>query len=965
MAISAEEIRRMRAEEEHAKRNSSMTAPDSFPITEEDQVGEGSSYPNAKARADDFATRGTVLGSHSGPTVPDNYSDMSPADRLKQTILGQQANTDQALEMDNKGLGGQPMQVGNGVRDVATGVEMRNASPDTRTATEQAIRHAQWQEQYDKESAPEPQPAPMPAPQATQTDPETGEEKPIVGPRAPETRPGVKEPDATAKEKAQATVNKMTGGQLIDAANNAELSDLSEDNSGADAVRPSVQRGNGDDDEAYQQWLAANGPNKYNGKKPTGQFRMYSTGKDAEGNEIIPGKTGYDLWLEDMLELDMTDGFSPEENNAWDAINNSMRKPGGKSMDEVMEERHLMDQTARERSSNLIPDVDATSLSSPDMSANESARAAYIEQLKEKQRRQGYVETDENGEPILDKDGKTVPLMPSNLDELSINAWMHGTGTKKKGGNTVFNPLGGRDGRGSTARRGWKEDAFTEGSLNQYMNAEGWAQLSPQDRRDLVGYMANQMGWVDPKTGNPINPNSSQQEYYRAKRAVFANKMQTAANAEDRAWLDEEAQLGENLMAKGEPNRPGADMPYYENVYNDNTGQMELQIPLDRRKDQELRRSAAFFARGLKGHSKMPLMTDEDGRFDPVAAERYVAERMGLDPDNLTEQEQAAISWGMNNLRDAQQHLNTRQQLMDRGQGQLLMNHAGDAGDWLQAGAYQRELEEADGDLEQMAMVARKYNNTDDLNTFLEQMTGQAEAQKEADYQERRSLGKQMDMAHEAGMKDKEQAGETQRQTMAANDEARAKRTEAWDAAHASGDPAAISQWYTTHAPKIVSQISRNNGGGLPTYEEFQGEAPGTFLSNYAGDMVKISDDRSTWGWLMDVLAGEKDNPALNDEAQYRNYSDAFRASVIKTLGLGQYSYEDMEAAGWLSAIDQAFDETWFNAGGTPFWEQNQPNTNGAPIEGPQDEITEEEPPTPAPPKKAPSGKAPQASARP
>ena len=45
MAISAEEIRRMRAEEEHAKRNSGMTAPDSFPITEEDQVGEGSSYP--------------------------------------------------------------------------------------------------------------------------------------------------------------------------------------------------------------------------------------------------------------------------------------------------------------------------------------------------------------------------------------------------------------------------------------------------------------------------------------------------------------------------------------------------------------------------------------------------------------------------------------------------------------------------------------------------------------------------------------------------------------------------------------------------------------------------------------------------------------------------------------------------------------------------------------------------------
>jgi hypothetical protein len=366
---------------------------------------------------------------------------------------------------------------------------------------------------------------------------------------------------------------------------------------------------------------------------------------------------------------------------------------------------------------------------------------------------------------------------------------------------------------------------------------------------------------------------------------------------------------------------------------------MELQIPLDRRKDQELRRSAAFFARGLKGHSKMPLMTDEDGQFDPVAAERYIADRMGLDPDNLSEQEQAAITWGMNNLRDAQQHLNARQQLMDRGQGQLLMNHAGDAGDWLQAGAYQRELEEADGDLEQMAMVARKYGNTDDLNTFLEQMTGQAEAQKEADYNAGRSAAEVAKL--DAGITEtqiKENA-ETDRQTKASNDEARAKRTEQWDAAHASGDPADISLWYKTHAPTIVSQISRNNGGGLPTYEEFQGEAPGTFLSNYAGDMVQISDDRSTWGWLMDVLAGKKDNPALNDEAQYRNYSDAYRASVLNTLGIGHYSQEELEAGGWYAAIDQAFDETWFNAGGTPFWEQNQPNTNGAPIRGPEDDV--------------------------
>ena len=939
MAISAEEIRRMRAEEEHARRNSKMTAPDSYPVTEEDPVGEGSSYPNAKARADDFGSRGdmSILESHSGPTMPDNYSDMSPADRLKQTIAGQQANTNQAMEMDNKGLGGEPMQLGNGVRDIATGMEMRNASPATRTASEQAIRHAQWQEQYEKESAPEAQRSPMSAPQATQTDPETGEETPVVGPRAPETRPGITEPGADTRKKSQEVVNNMTGGQLIDAANNAELSDLSEGNSGADAVRPSVTR-DPEKDEAYQQWLAANKPNDYR-PNPTGQFRMYSTGKDADGKEIIPGKSGYDLWLEDMLELDMVDGFSQEENNAWDSINNSMRKPGGKSMDDVMEDRHLMDRTADERSNNRIPDVDTEGLQSPDMSANESARAAYIEQLKEKQRRQGYVETDENGDPILDENGETVPLMPSNLDELSINAWMHGTGTKKKGGNTVFNPLGGRDGRGSTARRGWKEDAFTEGNLNQYMNAEGWAQLGPQDRRDLVGYMANQMGWVDPETGNPINPNSSQQEYYRAKRAVFANKMQTAANAKERAWLDEEAQLGENLMAKGEPKSPGTDMAYYENVYNDNTGQMELQIPLDRRQDQELRRQAAFFARGLKGHSKMPEMTDENGQYSPEMARAYVAERMGLDPNNLTEQQSAALDWGMNNLRDAQQHLNARQQLMDRGQGQLMMNHAGDAGDWLQAGAYQREIEEADGDLEQMAMTARKYGRTDDLNTFLEQMTGQAEAQSLQDEQESKALGKREEMAHERGMKADEQQGENDRQRMEANDEARAKRTEHWDAAHASGDPADISQWYETHAPTIVSQISRDNGGGLPTYEEFQGEAPGTFLSSYAGDMVQVSDDRSTWGWLMDVIAGEKDNPALSDEAQYRSYSDAFRASVLKTLGIGHYSQEELEAGGWYSAIDQAFDETWFNAGGTPFWEQGQPNTNGAPIRGPQDDI--------------------------
>ena len=60
MAISAEEIRRMRAEEEHARRNSKMTAPDSYPVTEEDPVGEGSSYPNAKARADVFGSRGDM-----------------------------------------------------------------------------------------------------------------------------------------------------------------------------------------------------------------------------------------------------------------------------------------------------------------------------------------------------------------------------------------------------------------------------------------------------------------------------------------------------------------------------------------------------------------------------------------------------------------------------------------------------------------------------------------------------------------------------------------------------------------------------------------------------------------------------------------------------------------------------------------------------------------------------------------
>lgn len=920
MAISAEEIRRMRAEEEHARRNSLMTAPDSYPVTEEDPVGEGSSYPNAKARADDFGSRGD-MSIVEKPTPP--------------------AVRDQAIKMDDLGLSGE--YIPSRPADIPTPIRIRNAQAETREATERELVDSEWENPFKPGPKPEAQPTPMTSPQAKAYDPETKQytDEPAAGPRAPATGPGVKEPDATEKERGQEAVNSMTGGQLIDAANNAELSDLS-DTSGADAVRPSVQR-DPKKDEAYQQWLAANGPNKYNGNKQTGQYRMYSTGLDADGNEIVPGKTGYDLWLEDMLELDMTDGFSQEENNAWDAINNSMRKPGGKSMDDVMNDRHLMDQTAAERSNNRIPDVDTEQLSSPDMSANESARAAYIEQLKEKHRRMGHVLMDpETGEPILDENGQTIldeSFMPSNLDELSINAWMHGTGTKKKGGNTIFNPLGGRDGRGSTARRGWKEDAFTEGNLDQYLNAEGWAQLSPQDRRDLVGYYANQMGWVDPETGNPINPNSSQQEYYRAKRAVFANKMQTAANAKERAWLDEEAQLGEDLTVRGEPKSPGTDMPYYENVYNDNTGQMELQIPLGRRKDQELRRSAAFFARGLKGHSKMPLMTDEDGKFDPVAAERYIADRMGLDPDNLTEQEQAAISWGMNNLRDAQQHLNVRQQLMDRGQGQLMMNHAGDAGDWLQTGAYQRELEEAGGDLEQMAMVARKYGNTDDLNTFLEQMTGQAEAQKEADYQESRALAKQMEMAHERGMQEDKQEAENRRQTMKSNDEARAKRTEEWNAAHASGDPAAISLWYETHAPTIVSQISRNNGGGLPTYEEFQGEAPGTFLSNYAGDMVKISDDRSTWGWLMDVLAGKKDNPALNDEAQYQNYSDAFRASVIDTLGLGQYSYEEMESAGWLSAIDQAFDQTWFNAGGTPFWEQNQPNTNGAPIRGPEDNV--------------------------
>lgn len=929
MAISVEEIRKMRAEEEHARRNSAMTAPDIFPVTEEDPVGEGSSYPNAKARADDFGSRGD-MSIVKRPTPP--------------------AVREQAIEMDDLGLGGDlPKGLGGGMDkvvpsapgDIPTPIRIRTAQAETRDAVERQMIDHGWENPFKPGPKPEAQPAPMTAPQATQTDPETGEEKPVVGPRAPETRPGVKEPDAAAKEKGQATVNNMTGGQLIDAANNAELSDLS-DTSGAGSVRPSVTR-DPKNDEAYQQWLAANGPNKYNNNNPTGQFRMYSTGKDADGNEIIPGKSGYDLWLEDMLELDMTDGFSPEENNAWDSINNSMRKPGGKSMDDVMEERQLMDRTADERSNNLIPNVDMEGLQSPDMSANESARSAYIEQLKEKHRRMGHVLMDpETGEPILDENGQTIldeRFMPSNLDELSINAWMHGTGTKKKGGNTVFNPLGGRDGRGSTARRGWKEDALTEGNLNQYMNAEGWAQLGPQDRRDLVGYMANQMGWVDPETGNPINPNSSQQEYYRAKRAVFANKMQTAANAKERAWLDEEAQLGEDLTVRGEPKSPGTDMAYYENVYNDNTGQMELQIPLDRRQDQELRRQAAFFARGLKGHSKMPEMTDENGQYSPEMARAYIAERMGLDPNNITDQQSAALDWGMNNLRDGQQHLNARQQLMDRGQGQLMMNHAGDAGDWLQAGAYQREIEEADGDLEQMAMVARKYGNTDDLNTFLEQMTGQAEAQSLQDEQESKALGAQIKMTHERGMKADEQKVETDRQRMAANDEARAKRTEHWDAAHASGDPAAISQWYETHAPTIVSQISRDNGGGLPTYEEFQGEAPGTFLSSYAGDMVQISDDRNTWGWLMDVIAGKKDNPALSDEAQYRSYSDAYRASVLKTLGIGHYSYEEMESAGWLSAIDQSFDESWFNAGGTPFWEQGQPNTNGAPIQGPNDDV--------------------------
>lgn len=62
MAISAEEIRRMRSEEEHARRNRGplAAAPTSFPITEEDEVGEGSSYPNAKARADDFGSRGDM-----------------------------------------------------------------------------------------------------------------------------------------------------------------------------------------------------------------------------------------------------------------------------------------------------------------------------------------------------------------------------------------------------------------------------------------------------------------------------------------------------------------------------------------------------------------------------------------------------------------------------------------------------------------------------------------------------------------------------------------------------------------------------------------------------------------------------------------------------------------------------------------------------------------------------------------
>lgn len=276
---------------------------------------------------------------------------------------------------------------------------------------------------------------------------------------------------------------------------------------------------------------------------------------------------------------------------------------------------------------------------------------------------------------------------------------------------------------------------------------------------------------------------------------------------------------------------------------------------------------------------------------------------------------------------------------MDRGQGQLLMNHAGDAGDWLQVGAYNRELEEADGDLEQMAMVARKYGNTDDLNTFLEQMTGQAEAQKEADYQAGRSAAETAKLNASITETQITENAETNRQKMKANDEARAERTQQWDAAHASGDPAEISQWYKTHAPSIVSQIRRDNGGGLPTYEEFQSEAPGTFLSNYAGDMVKISDDRSTWGWLMDVLAGDTENPALNDEDAYKQYANAYLDSVLNTLGLSSYSSEELKAAGWYGPIKESFDAVWEGNGGTPFWEQNQPNTNGAPIRGPEDDV--------------------------
>ena len=73
----------------------------------------------------------------------------------------------------------------------------------------------------------------------------------------------------------------------------------------------------------------------------------------------------------------------------------------------------------------------------------------------------------------------------------------------------------------------------------------------------------------------------------------------------------------------------------------------------------------------------------------------------------------------------------------------------------------------------------------------------------------------------------------------------------------------------------------------------------------------------------------------------------------LETLGMNNEDQEALDAAGWYHAINQSFNRLWENNGGTPFWEDQQPNTNGKPPAGPEDEITE----GPAPQAQAPVSK--------